>query len=70
LTARLLGSNARDLRGQTAHPENDLLEPAALATAAPLLADAPILVNRAEDPSSQRVNVSLAAVLAASAIGF
>jgi len=36
---------ARDVRGQSAHPENDLLEPSAREAEVLLLADASIPVN-------------------------
>jgi hypothetical protein len=52
-------------RSASAQPENDLLEPSALDAAAPLLTDAPISVDGAEDASSQTVGISLAAVFVA-----
>src|SRR5439155_20271557 len=54
---------------QSPHPSNDLLEPSSLETTAPLLAEAPIPVDGAEDPGSQTIDVSLAAIEAAPSLG-
>src|SRR5439155_10988077 len=68
---RLLGADARDVAApaQSPHPANDLLEPSSLETTAPLLAETPIPVDGAEDPGSQTIDVSLAAIEAAPSLG-
>ena len=64
-----LGTRPRTVVAEFAEPVNDLFEPSAIASAAPFLADASIAVDRVENPGSQRVRVSLAAVGADPPIG-